>query len=252
MRRETCATGADVIIRVFAAAALFSLSGAAPALAAGWPEPMTRYIETLHLVEETPEPVSLEPLFALAEEVQNAAMLIEGDLAWLETLQDSDFAALSQALRGLRLSRGYDVYAQPDPEFLDRLAVAHGHAADRAFFALYRRSWGDDLVPSYLRLTSRIAPCVRFSEDVIQDLYLDWLTFRRKFPLSYTAYTDQSIKDLEEVVELGTCACNGQDSVEFELAGFLTRFPQSPARAGVLKRLQQLEDEPDMRPVHCR
>lgn len=241
-----------MIIRVFAAATLIFLSAAAPALAAGWPQPMSRYVETLRLVEDAPEPVSLEPLFALAEQVQDAAMLIDGDLAWLETLSDSDFAALSQALRGLRLSRGYDVYAQPDPDFLEQLAVAHGHAVDRIFFVLYRRSWGDDLVPSYLRLTSKIAPCVRFSEGVIADLYWEWLNFRRKYPLAYTVYADQSIKDLEEVVVLGTCACGGQDSVEFELTAFLTRFPQSPARPGILNRLQQLEDEPDMRPVQCR
>lgn len=240
-----------MITRLFAAT-LIVLTGLAPALAAGWPEPVDRYLETLMQVENAPEPVSLEPLFAYAEQVQNTAMLIEGDLAWLETLSDSDFTALSQALRGLRLSRSYDVYAQPDPVFFDQLAQAHGHAADRAFFAQYRLSWGEDLIPSYLRLTSRIAPCVRFSEGVISDLYMGWLSFRRQFPESYTAYADQSAQDLEEVVELGACACGGQDSVEHELSAFLTRFPQSPAKSGVLSRLQQLEDDPDRRPVHCR
>lgn len=240
-----------MFIRVLAAILIF-LTGMASALAAGWPEPVNRYLETLQLVENAPEPVSLEPLFAAAEQVQNTAMLIEGDLAWLETLSDSEFAALTQALRGMRLSRGYDVYAQPDPEFFKQLSQAHGYAADRAFFLQYRRSWDDDLIPIYLRLTSRVAPCVRFSEGVIADLYLGWLTYHRQYADSYTAYTDQSIKDLEEVVELGTCACGGQDSVEYELSGFLARFPQSPVRSGVLNRLQQLEDDPDMRPVNCR
>lgn len=248
-QREILALGADVIIRVCAALMLLTMD---TAQAQGWPAPINRYLEILQVVEASQEPVSLEPLFAAAEEVQDTVMQIEGDQAWLETLSDSDFSALSRSLRGLRLARGYDVFAQPDPEFLNQLARDHGHAVDRAFFALYRRSWGDDLIPTYLRLTSRVAPCVRFSEGVIPELYLGWLDYRREHSDSYVAYAEQSIRDLEETVELGTCACGDANSVEHELSGFLQRFPKSPAAPGILKRLQQLEDDPDQRPVRCR
>lgn len=238
-----------MITRLCAALMLFVVHAAE---AQGWPPPVQRYLELLQIVESSPEPVSLESLFEAATQVQDTAMRIEGDQAWLESLSDSDFHALSQALRGLRLARGYEVYAQPDPEFLNQLALAHGHATDRAFFTLYRRSWGDDLIPTYLRLTSRIAPCVRFDEGIIPALYLGWISFRREHPYSYQSYAEQSVKDLEEVVELGTCACGSADSVEHELSAFLQQFPRSPAVPGTLARLQQLEDDPDRRPVQCR
>lgn len=217
-----------------------------------WPAPVMRYLQQLHGIESAVEPVPLEGLFEAAEAVQDQVMQIEGDLAWLETLSDSDFIALSDALRGMRLSRGYDVYAQPDPEFLQQLAETHGRAEDRAFFALYRRSWGDDLIPTYLRQTSRVAPCVRFGEGILPDLYAAWTGFQRNYPDAYRAYAAQSIADLEEAVTLGTCACGDEDSVERELSGFLSRFPGAPVKSGILARLQQLEDDPEARPVRCR
>lgn len=217
-----------------------------------WPAPVIRYLEQLQAIEAAAGPGSLEGLFESALAVQDAAMHIEREQAWLETLDESDFRTLSEALRGLRLSRGYEVYAQPDPEFLLQLAEARGRAEDRAFFALYRRSWGDDLMPTYLRQTARIAPCVRFDENVIPDLYASWAAFRRDYPQAYAAYARQSVADLEKAVALGTCACGGADSVERELSGFLNRFPEAPNRPAIVERLQQIEDDPHKVPVNCR
>ncbi|MGQ0531050.1 MAG: hypothetical protein ACT4PG_14850 [Panacagrimonas sp.] len=226
-----------------------SLAGAR---AVEWPSSVTRYLETLHQIEQTTEPVALETLFTYAGAVQDAVMLIENDKAWLETLDDSEFRALSRALRGLRLSRGYDIYAQPDPVFWLALAQQRGHEADRAFFALYQRSWGEDLIPSYLRQTARISPCVRFGENVIADLYAGWTAFRLAHPQAYVDYANQTVLDLEEVVVLGTCACGDQASVERELNGFSQQFPLSPVKGSILQRLQQLKDDPDRLPVNCR
>lgn len=217
-----------------------------------WPPPVTRYLETLATVEAAGSPVTLRPLFDAARAVQDTAMRIEQGQAWLETLDDDAYRRLEQALRGLRLSRGLDVYAAPDPVFLDRLAQRHGTPEDRAFFALYRRSWGPDLLPAYLRQTGRVTPCVRYAENVIPDLYRAWTGFRDTHPQAYPDVTAQFVADLEELVSLGTCACGGQADVEQELRTFVTLFPQSPAAPAVLQRLQQLEEDPDRLPVHCR
>ncbi len=221
---------------------------------AGWPAAVTAYIEMLVGVEEADPPVSMETLFAAAEAAQDELMRVDvaGQEAWIESLSEEDFADLSQRLRGLRLSRGRDVYAQPDPNFLSELAQRQGRPEDRDFFRIYRKSWGADLVPSYLRLTTRVSPCVRFGENVIPDLYAGWRAFRDRYPLAYATYAAQSVRDLEEAVELGTCACGGRDTVEQELSGFVTRFPDTPSRPAILARLQELEDDPDRRPVQCR
>lgn len=238
-------------MRILCALLLWGLS-LPSARASDWPASVTRYLEQLHQVETATEPASLEGLFTKAGSIQDAVMLIKGDQAWLETLDEAEFRSLSRALRGMRVSRGYDVYAQPDPDFWLALAQKHGLDADRAFFRVYRRSWGDDLIPTYLRLTARVSPCVRFNENVIQDLYADWTAFRVGHPEAYVDAASQAVLDLEEVVQLGTCACGNQDSVERELHGFVRRFPQSPAKAGILRRLQQLEDDPTKLPVNCR
>ena len=222
---------------------------------AAWPPAVNAYLDALVAVEEADPPASLEPLLQAAEEAQEELMRIDGSgqEAWIETLDEDDFASLSQQLRGLRLSRGRDVYAQPDPNFLSELAQRPGRPEDRDFFRMYRRSWSSNLVPSYLQLVAnRATPCVRFGENVIPDLYDGWRSYRLRYPLAYMAYTEQSVRDLQEAVELGTCACGGRDSVEQELSGFVTRFPDTPSRPAILARLQELEDDPERRPIQCR
>lgn len=231
---------------------LLGLLWPAAARAETWPEPVMKYLQTLAAVDSSPARSSLEPMFSAALALQDSAMTIQDDQAWLETLPDEEFASLEQLLRGIRLSRGYDVYAAPDPEFFQQLSLDKGLDPDRAFFRRYRQSWGDDLLPTYLRQTSRVAPCVRYSEGVIPDLYLAWTDFRVAFPQAYVEHATQFVKDLEETVTLGTCACGDQNSVEHELSGFLTLFPQTPATPGIVARLQQLEDDPERQPIHCR
>lgn len=233
---------------------LFALIGT-PSQAFTPPPPVPVYLAALAEVETSAEPVSMEALLAAAEAVQDALMYIEpdGERAWMETLELADFATLREQLRGIRLARGFDVYAQPDPNFLSELAQRQGLPADRAFFRVYRRSWKPDGVPDYLRLVpGKVTPCVRFGEGVVGDLYAEWRDFQAQFPQAYRDTVTQWVRDLEEVVELGTCACGGQQAVEEELSSFVNRFPGSPARAGILARLQELEDDPERRPVNCR
>lgn len=226
---------------------------AGPALARVWPAAVMAYLGELQRVESSGGEAPMEPLFEAAQATTDALMRFDGDLAWIETLPDGDFDALVRSLRGMRVSRGQDVYAHPDGAFLHALAEQSGTAADRAFFALYARSWHPDGLPIYLRQKAeRIAPCVRFSEDVIPELYSAWRVFQFEHPQAYAAFARQWIADLEELVELGTCACGDQDTVEHELSGFITRFPETPVRGAILSRLQQLEDTPTMRPVNCR
>lgn len=245
---------AVVNLRRIVAVLWLGLLGPGTAAQAAWPPAVTAYLDALSATEQADPPASLEPLFQAAEEAQEALMQVDGSGqgAWIESLDEDDYASLSQQLRGLRLSRGRDVYAQPDPNFLSELAQRQGRDEDREFFRMYRRSWGNDLIPSYLRLTTRVTPCVRFGENVIPALYDGWRAYRLRFPLAYMAYTEQTVRDLEEAVELGTCACGGRDSVEQELSAFVTRFPDTPSRPAILARLQELEDDPERRPVQCR
>ncbi len=235
-------------------AALFCVLAPACAALAALPPAAQAYLDALSAVEDADPPASMEALFVAAQSAQDELMKFdsESDQAWIESLGNDEYAELSQRLRGLLLSRGRDVYAQPDPNFLSELAQRQGRQEDRDFFRIYRRSWSSNLFPIYLRITARVTPCVRFGENVIADLYASWRGFRSRYPDAYATYAAQSVRDLEEAVELGTCACAGHDSVEQELSGFVSRFPDTPSRPLILARLQELEDDPDRRPVQCR
>ena len=242
-------------MRIRCAAALLLLAIAMPASSADKrPAAIDAYIAALASVEQSRAPVSLEPLLAAAEQAQDALMALQpdADLAWQETLDDADFEKLKTELRGLRLSRGYDVYAQPDGDFLLKLAQAHGQPQDREFFGLYQRFWSADLLPQYLGMGKGTTPCVRFGEGIMPELYAGWTAFARKYPRAYVGFTRQTVRDLEEAVELGTCACGDADSVRAELGGFLKQFPKTPAAPQIRKRLVELKDDPDVRPVQCR
>jgi hypothetical protein len=222
--------------------------------AVSYPVEVDAYVKELSAVEQAKSPVSLEPLLAAAVGAQDALMLIQdgSDQAWQETLSDTDYSKLREQLRGLQLSRGHDVYAQPDGAFLNELAQAHGRAEDRAFFALYAPLWTAEMLPRYLSLGSGQAPCVRFGEDIVTSLYRDWWAYWAAHPLHYSNVTMQILRDLEEVVELGTCACGDVDSVRKELREFTEAFPHSPATAKATQRLAELTREDIDHFVHCR
>lgn len=216
------------------------------------PTAVQDYLAELKAIEAAKAPVSLEALFAKAEGAQAALMEVTGDQAVLERYSEAEFSALQQQVRGLKLHRNLEIYAQPEPAFFLALAMAHGLPTDVAFFEQYVASMGDDLVPRYLKLRPQPSPCVRFDEGVIEPLYAGWRALAAAQPKAYTATTQQSIADLEEALVLGTCACAGAESVLKEQAAFVARYPDNPRVAAIKARGAQLVSDPDAMPVNCR
>ena len=66
-------------------AALITSLPASPVLALSLPAPVQHYLDTLATVEQSAQPVSLEPLLAAAENAQTALMEVTGDDAFLES-----------------------------------------------------------------------------------------------------------------------------------------------------------------------
>lgn len=233
------------------AAVLLLFSG----LAAARPAAIDDYLDALAQAEQAQQPLSLEPLMTKMEAAQDTLMAIQGmgDQAWMEQLDEAAWKQLQGQLRGFQLSRGYDVYAQPDAAFLLNLAQAHGLPADREFFSLYRGYWSEELLPQYLSIGRRPTPCVRFGEGVLQQQYAGWSGFAKRHPQSYAAFTRQTLADLEEAVSLGVCTCEGNEQdVSRELRSFLKRFPQTPVAAKIRSRIVELKENPSIRPVYCR
>ena len=227
----------------------------APAIVAtapGTSPAVADYLKALAEVEKSASPVSLEGLFEKAEAAQAALMSITGEEAALERYSAAEFTTLQAQLRGLTLHRELDIYAQPDPPFFLALAKAHGLPGDKAFFTQYAATWGPDLVPIYLKLRPQPTPCVRFGEGRIAPLYADWNAFATQYPAAYAKHAAQMLADLEEALALGTCACDGIESVRTEQADFLKEFPNAAKAPEITARREQLARDPDVLPVNCR
>lgn len=220
----------------------------------GGPPEVATFLDALDAVESADPPVEMESLFAAAGRVQQA--LTQADpltgRVWLQDLSNEDFTALSDRLRGMRVARAPFPYALPDALFLSELAQRQGRPEDRVFFRRYRQSWGLDPMPAWLRRTSRVLPCIRYGEGVIGDLYEGWQTFAREHPGAYIDYVRLMLGEIELAVAQGGCACGSADAVEQELSEFVTRFPNTAVRPAILARLQELEDDPERRPIQCR
>lgn len=241
-------------IRVAALAALAVLLAISPGARADWPPEVAAFRDALNRVETADPPVEMESLFAAAGAVQHA--LTQRDpltgRVWLQDLSGADLAALAEALRGMRLARTPIPYALPDALFLSELGQRQGRPEDRDFFRHYRQSWGLDPMPVWQRRTSRVLPCIRYGEGVMGDRYESWQGFARDYPAAYVEYVRLMLNGIERAVAHGGCACGGEDAVEQELSEFVTRFPNTPLRPAILARLQELEDDPERRPVRCR
>ena len=238
-------------IRFAALAVLLPLSLGAWA---GWPPEAAAFRDALAAVESADPPVEMESLFAASAALQQALMRSDPltERVWLQDLNSDDFAALSDSLRGMRIARSPIPYAMPDALFLSELAQRQGRDEDRAFFRIHRQSWGLDPMPAWLRRTSRVLPCIRYGEGVIGDIYEGWQAFARDYPTAYIDYVRLMLGEIEQAVAQGGCACGNEDAVEQELSEFVTRFPNSQVRPAILARLQELEDDPERRPVQCR
>jgi hypothetical protein len=221
---------------------------------AGWPPEVAAFGDALDAVESADPPTEMESLFAAAGAVQQALMRpdpITGQ-PWLQDLDAQDVAVLSDRLRGMRIARAPIPYALPDPLFLSELAQRQGRPEDRAFFRNYRQSWGLDPMPAWLRRTSRVLPCIRYGEGVMSDLYEGWQKFAVEYPAAYIDYVRLMLSEIEQAIAQGGCSCGNEDAVEQELSEFVTRFPNTALRPAILARLQELEDDPERRPVQCR
>ena len=115
------------------------------------PPSVAAYLDQVAAVETAGPRVSLEPVYNAALAAQDDLMTLRDDAAWIEGLSDADFAVLQSRLRGFALSRGLEIYADPDPAFFRALADKHGQPADQAFFAQLEQSTAPDYLPVYLR-----------------------------------------------------------------------------------------------------
>jgi hypothetical protein len=73
-----------------------------------------------------------------------------------------------------------------------------------------------------------------------------------RYPQDYSKTVQQNIKDIEDTVALGTCACGNATSVAREESRFIKRFPKSPATHAARSRLHEIRTHTLKLPIACR
>lgn len=238
---------AMMLALVFAAAASTVIAGATPSAE---PASVSQYLAQLVPLEKPGPKRSLAPVYQAALAAQTDLMAFSNDLAWIETLSDADFTALQARMKGFVLSRGLDIYANPDPGFFLALAQRRGEPADLAFFSLVAKTTGEDHMAAYMKYQGR-GLCIRYGENIIAPYYSAWRDYQKKFPGHYAHEVSQALADVEDSVGLGTCACGDIETVRKELNGFVQQFPSTPIKEKIGDRLKQLDEDPYKLPVGC-
>lgn len=214
------------------------------------PPSVTAYLDQVAATEKPGPKMSLEPVYNAALAAQNDLMIINNNQAWIEGLSDADFTTLQSRLKGFVISRGLEIFADPDPKFFRALAEKRGEPADLAFFTQMEKSIAPDYLPTYVRTQGR-GVCIRYGEDLMVPYYAGWLEYQRQSPARYKDKVTELLTNVEDAVGLGTCACGEIESVQNELKGFATRFPTSAVNDKIRDRIEQLDKDPSKLPVNC-
>jgi hypothetical protein len=202
------------------------------------------YLQELVKVERSEKRISMEPLFVLADSLDDGffpSMLdySPGNSPWteqaianytahsVEGLPESELDSLRAALRGVNIFVGDYVFTYLDTEFFLGLAESHGLPADASFLKAYA---GRDLG------SESVQDCVHFGTDLIVNQHGAWRDFRARHPKDYVSFAAEEDRNVIGQL-MGTCACGDSASVESELDHFLGRFPNDPVAPQVRARL---------------
>lgn len=202
------------------------------------------YLQELVRVERSEGRISMEPLFVLADSLDDAFFPSILDYSprnspWteqaiakytaesVEGLSETELDSLQATLRGVNIVVSDYVFTYLDMEFFIGLAESHGLSADVEFLKAYA---GRDLG------SESVQDCVHFGTDLIVNQHGAWRDFRARHPQDYVRFAAEEDQNVIEQL-MGTCACGDSASVESELGHFLQRFPDDPITPQVRARL---------------
>jgi hypothetical protein len=207
------------------------------------------YLLELARVEHSKDRVSMEPLFVLADSLDDAFFpsvlpYVPSSGPWtqeaidnysahsVEGLPETEIDSLQTALRGIGLVLSDYVFTYVDTDFFLKVAESHGLPADVAFLKAYA---GRDLG------SESVQDCVHFGTNLIVNQHGAWVEYRARYPRDYVRFVAEEVQNV--IGELmGTCACADSSSVERELEQFIRRFPEDPIAPQVRARLASVRN----------
>lgn len=195
----------------------------------------------------------LEALFDAVAPVREALLrAADGARSVVESLTDDEYRRVQGELTGVLVNREEALFVEPDPDFFVQLAVGHGDAADRRFFAALKATYPESVFPVYVNQQTDVSGCTRFGSGKLVDTYRVWSDFQRRHPGRYSKAVRKETDSVIGALTESSCACGETTDVERELALFVRAVPAPRVLAKVEERLRALRSgQSNIRP-RCR
>jgi hypothetical protein len=201
------------------------------------PEGVERYARDINAVMNSSGTVSLEKAF---EEGLLAAEALKPDM---ERLAEPTFQKVKRLMAGFIVNRDEVIFAEPDANFLLKMAREKGTKADQAFFETLAKTYTEGIWAAYIIPKTDWGGCMVFGGKTLSGTYGFWISYQKAHPDLYQGAVRKELALIQSALE-SECVCGGEDEYRKELQGFLKTYPASPFASGVASRLEALNKKP--------
>lgn len=206
------------------------------------PEEVEAYARELKIVSADPNAgAGVEGLLKLGQNASAALVLPArpGEETVLERLSDEELQVVVHKMQGFMVNREEIVYVEPDPAFFLALAKRAHDPASVEFFEAYRKT-KPNVWPVYIDQQTDYSGCIRFGTLSLVDTYKAWDAYGRKYPTRYAQEAGQFLRDVEETLTGGVCACDDKEGALREFTAFIRAFPRAKITPRLRARVDQL------------
>lgn len=217
------------------------------------PEEVNIYARELKIISNDARAgVGVEGLLRLGEKAADALVQPPppGETTVLERLNEEEFQVVVLKMKGFIVNRQETVFVEPDPAFFIALANRAGDQASVEFFEAYRKTKPNGW-PAYIEQQTDYSGCIRYGTLSLVDTYKVWDTYREKYPTRYPQEVTKFVRDIEDDLTEGTCACDDKEAVLREFAAFGRAFPRAKISVRLREKFDQIrQGKSDIR-EHC-
>ena len=202
------------------------------------PEEVEIYSRELNIKSNNAnEGVDVDGLLRLGQKASDALVRSPspGKADILERLSEEEFQAVVLKMKGFSVNRQETVFVEPDPSFFIALAKRSGDQASVDFFEIQKKTEF-----AYFRQQTDYNGCYLFGKLSMVDSYTQWIKYGNKFPTRYSKEVMNYIRNIEEDITSGTCACDDKESALREFEAFIRAFPQARIATRVRERIDQI------------
>ena len=210
------------------------------------PDQVNVYYRELILAQNNPKASKgIEELLRLGRAASDALVrpTIPGKSDILESLSEKEYQEVIHKMVGFSVNREETVFVEPNPSFFIDLAKHSGDQASIDYFETYKKT---NLV--YVSQQTDYNGCYLFGTLSMVDSFSQWKNYSQKYPNRYQKEVLNSLKEIEDDITSGTCACGDKQSALREFEAFVKLYPNEKITKRIRERVEQIHrGESDIR-----